>query len=550
MRASLLLFVAASLFAGSGCSLVYNGSRYQGGTGTDGGGVDTGIEQDGGPGEDDANVDVDAGCVADRDCTAMHYCSAGTCVPCDADGDGFFDRAIAPGSCMSARHDDCDDANELIHPGAPPLCNSGVDEGCFDPSVVSFSMNLTEFGFIQPFDVPVRPTDADLDDVDIFVRSPSRAVVFTHIVEARRSPLVAEVDLDARSSADMTSLAAWAGTEEFAPIPGTAVYTEEVRIGSTVHVSEIHVVDATSMKSSSWTFDGLGDPVSLGTSSFTFTGAMTGFQITQSPLLVQPSGGELFWGASGSIGTTGAIYAIGTESTLLGEIDTRGYTRTDEVWASSSPGFGLFTARGNPSYFVWNGDTTSASPLMGLYGEGTTTGGVVAPGAIVTVDEGGSRGGPYALVALPKAGSIDLILLSCTRPGPTVCSHVAEGSVSLPGGMPVPISMVSVSNTAVAFAIGDGDLADDIHFGVMELYDDASSMWAIPSTPMTTVLPSAGMGRLGRLDLDISFTEDTTVLGAGSVTFSYAYLRQPALAGTHTNLAVGAIRACIGYPDF
>jgi uncharacterized repeat protein (TIGR01451 family) len=81
-------------------------------------------------------------CDDDDPCTAGDHCAAGTCVGTlventyyrDVDDDGYGDLATSMLACTTPagyvrNHDDCNDTNPAIHPGAVELCN-GVDEDC------------------------------------------------------------------------------------------------------------------------------------------------------------------------------------------------------------------------------------------------------------------------------------------------------------------------------------------------------------------------------------------------------------------------------------
>ncbi len=87
---------------------------------------------------DDGNPCTDANCVEGRcvytynadpcddgdPCTMNNICSAGVCTgePLDADGDGYVSDACG--------EDDCDDSDPSVHPGAPEICDDGVDNNC------------------------------------------------------------------------------------------------------------------------------------------------------------------------------------------------------------------------------------------------------------------------------------------------------------------------------------------------------------------------------------------------------------------------------------
>ncbi len=175
MRTHLLFSVAGALAGLSlaGCSLAYNGSRFQGGTGSDSGtpsdgGVDTGEPPVDGGGSctaatcdpmeycDSASGNCLPGCDAADDCTAPQtcdvvrhmcilstctldaqcgndeYCKSGACAACDADNDGYV-PIMAPPSCLRAPHtepDDCDDTNAAVHPFARVDCTTAIAEAC------------------------------------------------------------------------------------------------------------------------------------------------------------------------------------------------------------------------------------------------------------------------------------------------------------------------------------------------------------------------------------------------------------------------------------
>jgi hypothetical protein len=144
-----LLFLTATL-ALAGCSLAYNGSRFQGGTGTDTGmgPSDTGV--DGSTPETDSGLDastvdtgtVDGGagpCTASSDCVGDAFCHASTCTPCDADGDHYYAADATAVECGRPAHadgGDCNDANAMVFPFNRPDCTTPLAESC--PLPISF----------------------------------------------------------------------------------------------------------------------------------------------------------------------------------------------------------------------------------------------------------------------------------------------------------------------------------------------------------------------------------------------------------------------------
>jgi hypothetical protein len=187
MRTSSSSLAALACIALTGCSLAYNGSRFQGGTGSDTGVLgDTGVPSDTGV---DASTTDDTGvlphdggttCHAPSDCAAMgtycdtsgacmsgcdeasdcmatqmcnqatHVCTAMTCtgdpmcpmdtfcdgsacVDCDHDGDHYYNAHASMVRCARAGHldgNDCNDGNAMVFPQNRADCSTPLAESC------------------------------------------------------------------------------------------------------------------------------------------------------------------------------------------------------------------------------------------------------------------------------------------------------------------------------------------------------------------------------------------------------------------------------------
>lgn len=174
MRTKLLLIAAAlTSVTASGCSVLFSGSGYQGGTGTDSGlppvdmgtPVDTGMPPvDMGPGVDTGVPPSDAGpdagampCAVQTDCMGDTFClmagSSGICTPCDADGDGYFsNKSDASPRCVRPAHPtggDCDETMASVHPFARAVCTTAVVESCGIPALPTLEMITASEGGVS-----------------------------------------------------------------------------------------------------------------------------------------------------------------------------------------------------------------------------------------------------------------------------------------------------------------------------------------------------------------------------------------------------------------
>ena len=172
----LALVLALTTLAAPGCSILFDGSGYRGGTGGSDAGTDSG-EPDGGGTDvvcdaesdcadgqycdftaaqpvcrngcndendcEDPETDVcdtethvcETVCLEDSECAAGEFCTedTGECISCDTDGDGYFAMAATEARCGGGgrlRPGDCDDGDAGIHPFALPTCGNGVEESC------------------------------------------------------------------------------------------------------------------------------------------------------------------------------------------------------------------------------------------------------------------------------------------------------------------------------------------------------------------------------------------------------------------------------------
>ncbi len=141
-KASLAALIAsfALLVAGGGCSILFDGSRHQGGT------PDAGApSQDGGSGDGSAgDAGKDAG-PADAGTDAGPPDAGAPDGGCDDDGDGFLSMACGGNDCNDTRADQ--------YPGAPPICGDGMTQSCpgdvyVDPA--PYGSSLAVAGLLPP----------------------------------------------------------------------------------------------------------------------------------------------------------------------------------------------------------------------------------------------------------------------------------------------------------------------------------------------------------------------------------------------------------------
>lgn len=165
----------------SGCSLVLGPDRWMGNGDTQDAGADSGVSDSGvsDSGVSDSGMPDDGGA---PECTSASECAgtqpvcttAGRCVDCDADGDGFLAGAA---DCDELRADapvDCDDTRADVHPGAEPVCGDGALNGCVSPPAdVAAALGVEELG-----------TTAR---VPLYVSTPDESIEFPTIVALQSS---------------------------------------------------------------------------------------------------------------------------------------------------------------------------------------------------------------------------------------------------------------------------------------------------------------------------------------------------------------------------
>ena len=78
----------------------------------------------------------------DRNCNGSYT----QCSPDDLDGDGYSNPSAVPAMR------DCDDTNPLVHPGAPEICDDGVDNDCLGDGDLHCCYADSEPGCVGPFD--------------------------------------------------------------------------------------------------------------------------------------------------------------------------------------------------------------------------------------------------------------------------------------------------------------------------------------------------------------------------------------------------------------
>ena len=78
----------------------------------------------------------------DRDCSGGYT----TCDPADLDSDGYPNPSPIPAMR------DCDDSNPSVHPGAPEVCDDGIDNDCLGDGDLHCCYADSEPGCVGPFD--------------------------------------------------------------------------------------------------------------------------------------------------------------------------------------------------------------------------------------------------------------------------------------------------------------------------------------------------------------------------------------------------------------
>lgn len=238
------------------CSILFDGSGYRSGSGTDAGPVVTdappiacsdssmctavgtycgpagtcvpGCDDDldcTGPDEfcdTSAHVCVTSDpCLRDADCAGNEYCDTGDgfCYLCDSDGDRWADDD-APVSCSirpaanTIGGGDCEPDDPSAHPFAPPDCDLGTDDTC-GTGVGAFSDEVFEIGLVGLVEMPATPAGETLHVVPLS-SSPSSVRLLIVYRDADDLPTIAIgefADGSMPTVATPTPLPGWAPTD-------------------------------------------------------------------------------------------------------------------------------------------------------------------------------------------------------------------------------------------------------------------------------------------------------------------------------------------------
>ncbi len=575
----------------SGCSLLFDGSGYRGGTsgGGDGGGADAGADagRDAGGalctaarrmecGDTGALCDPATGactatctaaicealtpgsrchpdglaecvqCRTSADCGASRACSATyTCIDCDSDGDGWY--ADLPG-CETmgvGLPRDCNDGAANIYPGALPFCNNAVDESCGGGTVAGGLAD--ELGLYDAVDVALPPATDRASRLRVFLRTAAGSVLVFFIAgDAERRPHTAEVDLPGRSATPPVQLA----TSLMRTDSGRA-YADAIRLPSgdvlaaMMSVSGSRVVvnaGTVSVGTGAWTafpqvLHDVAPPDRLG---FTPVGSIA--------LVARMDTYFLAIAATTTMMPATSLWALGANNSHIEQVGIGGVAaRPDVLSAGSAAGY---PGMAPGSYRFWGGrtgagmDMTEPANVMPVGGDPM----LLASGAVVAARGAGDDNRLAFLV--PSPDRLYAFTIGCTTTAPlSSCNSFAAGPDSPNdyaydfGTNPV-LSAALLSSSAVLIASSHrrSDGATEIGLSSLETTPLGTSLLQFPVGIAVRGIP-VGVAIDARLIPDAVTPSDRDA----EMQFAIAHVEEE---GASRRLRVIGGRACVGYGSF